>query len=102
VTETVPDEQECVRSRSEALRIRREAQTDARRIALTALKASSLAPQSEASGRTYFDFTHKVTTNLIRNHEALVFESLNVKGMSKTKLSKSIHDTAFGEIRKTG
>jgi putative transposase len=46
------------------------------------------------------DFTHKVTTNLIRNHEALVFESLNVKGMSKTKLSKSIHDTALGEIRR--
>ena len=46
------------------------------------------------------DFTHKVTTNLIRHHEALAFESLNVKGMSKTKLSKSIQDTAFGEIKR--
>jgi IS605 OrfB family transposase len=36
----------------------------------------------------------------IPHHEALVFESLNVKGMTKTKLSKSIHDTAFGEIRR--
>jgi putative transposase len=46
------------------------------------------------------DFTHKITTNLIRNHEALAFESLNVKGMSKTKLSKSIHDVALGEIKR--
>jgi putative transposase len=53
-------------------------------------------------GNQRSDFTHKITTNLIRNHEALVFESLNVKGMSKTKLSKSIHDRALGEIRKTG
>jgi putative transposase len=51
-------------------------------------------------GNQRSDFTHKITTNLIRNHEALAFESLNVKGMSKTKLSKSIHDTAFGEIKR--
>jgi putative transposase len=46
------------------------------------------------------DFTHKITTNLIRKYEALAFESLNVRGMSKTKLSKSIHDVAFGEIKR--
>jgi putative transposase len=51
-------------------------------------------------GNQRSDFTHKITTNLIRNHEALAFESLNVKGMSKTKLSKSIHDVAFGEIKR--
>ena len=63
-----------------------------------ARKALARAHQRVANQRN--DFTHKVTTNLIRNHEALVFESLNVKGMSRTKLSKSIHDTAFGEIRR--
>jgi putative transposase len=61
-----------------------------------ARKALARAHQRIADQRS--DFTHKITTNLIRNHEALAFESLNVKGMSKTKLSKSIHDTAFGEI----
>jgi putative transposase len=64
-----------------------------------ARKALTRAHQRVANQRN--DFTQKVTTNLIRNHEALVFESLNVKGMSKTELSKSTHDTAFGEIRKT-
>jgi putative transposase len=44
------------------------------------------------------DFTHKQTTKLIRNHQALALESLNVKGMSKTKLSKSVNDAALGEI----
>ena len=63
-----------------------------------ARKALARAHQRIANQRS--DFTHKVTTNLIRNHEALVFESLNVKGMSKTKLSKSIHDVAFGEIKR--
>jgi putative transposase len=38
--------------------------------------------------------------NLIRNHPALAFESLNVKEMSKAKLSRSIHDTALGEIKR--
>jgi putative transposase len=63
-----------------------------------ARKALARAHQRIADRR--FDFTHKITANLIRNHEALAFESLNVKGMSKTKLSKSIHDVAFGEIKR--
>jgi putative transposase len=63
-----------------------------------ARKALARAHQRIANQRN--DFTHKVTTNRIRDHEALAFESLNVKGMSKTKLSKSIHDTALGEIKR--
>jgi putative transposase len=63
-----------------------------------ARKALASAHLRIASQRS--DFTHKITTNLIRHHEALAFESLNVKGMSKTKLSKGIHDTALGEIRR--
>jgi putative transposase len=63
-----------------------------------ARKALARAHQRIANQRA--DFTHKVTINLIRNHAALAFESLNVKGMTKTKLSKSIHDTALGEIKR--
>jgi len=63
-----------------------------------ARKALARAHQRIANQRA--DFTHKLTIKLIRKHAALAFESLNVKGMSKTKLSKSIHDTALGEIKR--
>lgn len=46
------------------------------------------------------DFTHKQTHQLITTRQALVIEDLNVKGMSKTKLSKSVNDAALAEIRR--
>src|SRR5262249_3953709 len=62
-----------------------------------ARKALARAHQRIVNQRN--DFTHKVTTNLIRNHEALFFEWLNGKGMSKTKPSKRIHDEALGKSK---
>jgi IS605 OrfB family transposase len=56
---------------------------------LTALK------QDERS-----DFLHKTTTALAARRDLICIEDLSVKGLSKTKLGKSIFDAAFGEFRR--
>jgi len=47
------------------------------------------------------DFTHKLTTRLCRENQAVVIEDLNVSGMLKNeKLARSISDIGFGTIRR--
>jgi putative transposase len=46
------------------------------------------------------DFLHKLSTNLIRSHDGLCIEDLNVKGLARTKLAKSFNDAAHGEFRR--
>lgn len=45
------------------------------------------------------DFIHNLTTGLIREVEAVCIEDLNVRGLAKTKLAKSIYDAAWGQMR---
>jgi len=42
------------------------------------------------------DFTHKLSFLLISNYLALSFESLNTRGLARTKLAKSVLDAAWG------
>jgi putative transposase len=45
------------------------------------------------------DFTHKLTTQLINENQVICVETLAVKNMVKNKyLSKSIHDSGWGEL----
>ncbi len=44
------------------------------------------------------DFLHKLTTNLTREYDLLCVEDLGIKGLARTKLSRSILDAAFGEF----
>ena len=46
------------------------------------------------------DFLHKQTTQLVREHGAIAIEDLNVKGLARTRLAKSMHDAALGELRR--
>ena len=46
------------------------------------------------------DFTHKLTTQLCRENQAVVIEDLNVKGMlANEKLARAISDVGFGLFR---
>ncbi len=47
------------------------------------------------------DFLHKLTTNLVRENQAIAIENLNVSGMvQNSRLAVSISETAFGEFRR--
>lgn len=46
------------------------------------------------------DFLHKLTTNLVHDHDGLCIEDLSVQGMARTKLAKSVHDASMGEFRR--
>jgi putative transposase len=47
------------------------------------------------------DFLHKLTTNLINDHDAVCIEDLNLKGLARTKrLAKSFRDASFGEFKR--
>jgi putative transposase len=46
------------------------------------------------------DFLHKLSTNIIKRFDGVCVEDLNVKGLAKSKLAKSINDAAHGEFRR--
>lgn len=46
------------------------------------------------------DFCHKLTTSLVRDHDAVCIEDLNVRGLARTKLATSILDASLGTIRR--
>ena len=47
------------------------------------------------------DFTHKLTTQLVKSYDMICIENLNVKGMVKNrKLARSIHDLGFYEFKR--
>lgn len=47
------------------------------------------------------DFIHKFTTNLVKTHDEIVIEDLNLQGMkSSLRLGKSVSDVAWGEVRR--
>ncbi|MGW2509626.1 RNA-guided endonuclease InsQ/TnpB family protein [Streptomyces scopuliridis] len=41
------------------------------------------------------DFHHKLSTKLIRENQTLSVENLNVKGLARTRLAKSVHDAGW-------
>jgi putative transposase len=46
------------------------------------------------------DASHKLSTRLIQTHDVVCIEDLCVKGLARTKLSKSVHDAAMGLVRR--
>lgn len=46
------------------------------------------------------DFLHKQTTALVRDHGLIAIEDLCVKGLTRTRLAKSMSDAALGKLRR--
>jgi putative transposase len=44
------------------------------------------------------DFQHTLTTRLVRDHDLICVEDLNIAGLARTKLARSFADAAFGEL----
>jgi len=45
------------------------------------------------------DFLHKLSTQIAKNNHTVILEDLNIKGMVKSRLSKSISDCGWGIFR---
>jgi IS605 OrfB family transposase len=46
------------------------------------------------------DWLHKQTTRLIRENQAIYLEDLNVHGLGRTRLAKSVHDAGWSSFRR--
>jgi putative transposase len=89
--------------RQSQVKLRRAQRVLARREKLSnrrkkAKRAAARIQAKTANRRS--DFLHKVTTELVRNHEAICIEDLSLKGLAKTKLAKSVLDAGLGEFRR--
>jgi putative transposase len=63
--------------------------------------ARALARLHARIARVRADFTHKLTTRLCRENQAVVIEDLNVSGMlANGRLARAIADVGFHEIRR--
>ena len=63
--------------------------------------AKALARLHARVARVRGDFTHKLTTRLCRENQAVGIEDLNVKGMlANARLARAIADVGFFEIRR--
>ncbi|HLP87081.1 MAG TPA: RNA-guided endonuclease TnpB family protein [Nostocaceae cyanobacterium] len=57
-----------------------------------------VAKVHEKISNTKQDFLHKLSRKLVNDNQVIVAENLCVKGLARTKLSKSIHDASFGML----
>jgi putative transposase len=46
------------------------------------------------------DALHRLTTRLVREHDVICIEDLNVRGMARGRNAQALHDVAFGEFRR--
>jgi putative transposase len=57
----------------------------------------ALAREYEKVANKRSDFAHKFSTSVVKENNTIACETLNLKGMSKTKLARSVHDAAHRE-----
>ncbi|MBS3028706.1 MAG: IS200/IS605 family element transposase accessory protein TnpB [Dolichospermum sp. DET50] len=57
-----------------------------------------LSKQHKKVGDTRKDFHFKTANNLLKKYDVVVVEKLNIKGLAKTKLAKSINDAGWGQF----
>ncbi|WP_460625187.1 RNA-guided endonuclease TnpB family protein, partial [Kitasatospora kifunensis] len=46
------------------------------------------------------DWLHKQTTRIVRENQAIYLEDLNVRGLGRGRLAKSVHDAAWSTFRR--
>jgi putative transposase len=86
-----------------ARKLRRAQRTYTRRQKGSRNKAKARARMARVHQRVASqraDFVHKLSTKLIKTHQAVCIEDLNVRGLARTKLAKSVADAAMGMMRR--
>ncbi|MDJ0716366.1 MAG: transposase [Prochloraceae cyanobacterium] len=57
-----------------------------------------LAKRHQKVANTRKDFHYKTATNLLKKNDVIAHEKLNIKGLAKTRLSKSVNDAGWGQF----
>ena len=57
-----------------------------------------LAKRHQKVANTRKDFHYKTAINLLKKNDVIAHEKLNIKGLAKTRLSKSVNDAAWGQF----
>jgi putative transposase len=86
-----------------ARKLRRAQRTHSRRQKGSRNKAKARARLARMHRRVVnqrADFVHKLSTKLIKTHQAVCIEDLDVRGLARTKLAKSVADAAMGMMRR--
>jgi putative transposase len=86
-----------------ARKLRRAQRTFSRRLKGSRNKAKArrkVARVHQRIANQRADFTHKLSTTLIKHYQAVCIEDLNVRGLARTKLAKSVHDASMGMVRR--
>lgn len=88
-------------TRKYAKRLRRRQQTLSRRVKGSNNRKKAIkrvARIHEKISNTRQDFLHKLSRKLVDENQVIVAENLCIKGLARTRLAKSIHDTGFGML----
>jgi putative transposase len=86
-----------------ARKLRRAQRTFSRRVKGSRNKAKARANVARVHHRVAnqrADFVHKLSTTLVTTHHAVCIEDLNVRGLARTKLAKSVADAVMGMLRR--
>jgi len=82
-------------------RVKRAAQALSRKVKGSKNRAKArrrLARLHARVGDARQNFTHQLSASLIRENQAVFAEQLNIKGLIRTRLARSISDAAWGEL----
>ena len=89
-------EQKILAKRREGAKAANRKLSDSRNYQKQKTKVAKVAKVYERITNCRKDFMHKLSFNLIKNHDLIAIEDLNVKGMVKNKkLSKAISDSSW-------
>lgn len=61
-------------------------------------QANRVARVHQRVRRQRHDFHYKTAHKLVKNYDLIAVEDLNIKGLAKTNLAKSIYDVAWGKF----
>jgi putative transposase len=88
--------------RTQARKLRRAQQALSRTVTGSANRTNAricVARLHQKTRNQRNDFLHKLSTDLIRHFDLISIEDLNVRGLAKTKLAKSVFDAGWGMFR---
>ena len=88
-------------TRKYAKRLKRRQQTLSRKVKGSNNRRKAIkkvARIHEKISNTRQDFLHKLSRKLCDENQIVVAEDLNIKGLARTRLAKSIHDAGFGML----